>query len=125
MHGEAVANGELASLVGWVRPYLLEHIVVKLARSLRGPIKTALCLSGPELPLKVTIDDSDAGQSCTHRILVEPDDASADDSVRLLLVAAGSDEVQAERTVRWDGDPANASELIGAIRELAGLDATT
>lgn len=123
-----MANGELASLIGWVRPYLLEHIVVKLARSLRGPIKTALCLSGPELPLRVAIDDPDtlthAEHSCTHRILVMPDETSADDSVRLMLVATGSDEVQAERTVRWDGDPARASELIGAIRELAGLTAT-
>lgn len=120
-----MATGELASLVGWVKPYLLEHIVVRLAQSLRGQIKTALCLSGSELPLKVSIDEiGEAEHSCTHRILVVPDEASADDSVRLMLVAAGSDEVQAERTVRWDGDPASASELIGAIRELAGLGVT-
>lgn len=122
---------ELDTLIGWVRPYpLLEHAVVVLARTLGYPVKSALCLSGPELPIKVVLEPDGAGvgpgggDACTHRILVEPDDDDAGDpSVRVLLYAPGSDAVQAERTVRWDGDPTRTVELIGAIRELAGLDA--
>lgn len=114
---------ELETLMGWVRPYpLLEHAVVVLARGLGYPIKSALFTSGPELPIKVLFEEPVGCEDrCTHRILVEPDDA--DDSVRVILRAAGSDSVQAERTVRWDGDPARTDRLIGAIRELAGLDA--
>lgn len=112
---------ELDTLIGWVRPYpLLEHAVVVLARTLGYPVKSALCFSGPELPIKVLFDEpQDGGDRCTHRILVEPDDDGRD-SVRVMLRGADSDLVQAERTIEWNGDP---EALIGAIRELAGLDA--
>jgi hypothetical protein len=115
---------ELDTLIGWARPYpLLEHAVVVLARTLGYPVKSALCFSGPELPIKVLFDEPlDGGDRCTHRICVEPDDDD-DDSVRVVLRGCDSDNVQAERTIRWDGDPARTEELITAIRELAGLDA--
>ena len=65
-------------------------------------------------------EPADDGDVCTHRILVEPDEG-ASDSVRVLLLASDSDVIQAERTVPWDGAPTRTDELIGAIRELAGL----
>ncbi len=113
---------ELDTLIGWVRPYpLIEHAVVVLARTLGYPVKSALCFSGAELPIRVLFDEPvDAGDRCTHRILVEPND-EGDDSVRVSLLAPDSDAVQAQRTVLWDGAPSRTEELIGAIRELAGL----
>ncbi|MBL8941561.1 MAG: hypothetical protein JNK45_00375 [Myxococcales bacterium] len=114
---------ELETLRGWVRPYpLLEHAVVVLAHGLGYPVKSALFVSGPELPIKVLFEEPEGCEDvCTHRIRVEPD-GEDDDSVRVVLRAPGSDSVQAERTVRWDGDPSRTDRLIGAIRELAGLD---
>jgi hypothetical protein len=115
---------ELDTLIGWVRPYpLLEHAVVVLASTLGYRVKSAVFCTREELPLAVLFEEPvDAGDKCTHRISVEPDEGE-DDSVRVVLRGCDSEEVQAERTVRWDGDPARTDELITAIRELAGLDA--
>lgn len=46
-----------------------------------------------------------------------------DDSVRVVLRGRDPDNVQAERTILWDGGPSCTEELITEIRELAGLDA--
>jgi hypothetical protein len=117
---------ELDTLIGWVRPYeLLKHAVVVLGKSLRAPLKQALILSGPALPLEVRLSEpTGEGAQCTRRIFVEPDDSVAgDESVRVRMVDLASDDAE-ERTIVWDGDPTRATnQVITAIRELAGLDA--
>ncbi len=117
---------ELDTLIGWVRPYaLLKTAVVILGKSLRAPLKQALILSGPALPLEVRLNEpTGEGAQCTRRIFVEPDDREAGDSVRVRLVDSEFDVVAQERTIAWDGDPMRATDqVITAIRELAGLDA--
>lgn len=120
---------ELDTLIGWVRPYeLLKHAVVVLGKSLRAPLKQALIMSGPALPLEVRLNEpTGEGASCTRRIFVEgvePDESTPGDSVRVRLVDPESAEDDEERTIVWDGDPERAtSQVITAIRELAGLDA--
>ena len=117
---------ELDTLIGWVRPYaLLKNAVVILGKSLRAPLKQALILSGPALPLEVRLNEpTGEGAQCTRRIFVEPDDSEPGDSVRVRLVDSEFDVVAQERTIAWDGDPTRATDqVITAIRELAGLDA--
>lgn len=126
MLDSAVMASELDSLVGWVRPYtLLKHAVVVLGQHLRAPLKHALIMSGPALPLEVRLNEpTGEGAQCTRRIFVEPDESvPGDESVRVRLVDLEGDDDQ-ERTIAWDGDPVRATdEVITAIRELAGLDA--
>lgn len=117
---------EIATLSGWVRPYeILKHAVVVLGNSLRAPLKQALILSGPALPLDVRLDEpTEEGAECTKRIFVEADESAPGDSVRVRLVDPQGDGEYAEaRTIAWDGDPRQADQVITAIRELAGLDA--
>jgi hypothetical protein len=118
---------ELDTLIGWVRPYtLLKNAVVVLGQSLRAPLKQALILSGPALPLEVRLNEpTGEGAQCTRRIFVEPDDSVAgDESVRVRMVDLAADGSEEERTIAWNGDPMRATDqVITAIRELAGLDA--
>ncbi len=133
---------ELDSLHGWVRPYeLLKHAVVVLGKHLGAPLKHAIIMSGPALPLEVRLSEHsehvdslrptgptgpiEDGAQCTRRIFVEPDDTRADDSVRVRMVDISADRGATEvRTIPWNGDPDRATtEVITAIRELAGLDA--
>lgn len=117
---------ELDTLIGWVRPYeMLKHAVVVLGQALGAPLKQAIIMSGPALPLEVRLTEPTGdGASCTKRIFVEPDDSVAgDESVRVRMVDLESDDAE-ERTISWNGDPARATnQVITAIRELAGLDA--
>jgi hypothetical protein len=117
-------SSEIASMQGWIRPYeMLKHAVVVLGQSLRAPLKQALILSGPALPLDVRLSEpTEEGATCTRRIFVEADESAPGDSVRVRLVDPESDDGE-ERTIAWDGDPGQAHQVITAIRELAGLDA--
>lgn len=128
LHSFTPMASELETLHGWVRPYqVLKNAVVVLGRSLGAPLKKALIMSGPALPLEVRLSEpAGDGAQCTRRIIVEPDDSIAgDDSVRVRLVdpEAEGDTAQ-ERTIAWNGDErVAATKVITAIRELAGLDA--
>jgi|LNFM01.2.fsa_nt_gb hypothetical protein len=118
---------EIDSLIGWVRPYeLLRNAVVVLGKSLRAPLKQAIILSGPDLPLEVRLSEpTEEGAECTQRIFVETDENAPGDSVRVRLFdpQPGSSLDGQARTIAWDGDPVQARQVITAIRELAGLDA--
>jgi hypothetical protein len=128
LHSTRPMASELETLRGWIRPYqVLKNAVVVLGRSLGAPLKHALIMSGPALPLEVRLSEpAGDGAQCTRRIIVEPDDSIAgDESVRVRLVdpEAEGDAAQ-ERTIAWHGDErVAATKVITAIRELAGLDA--
>lgn len=126
LHSLRSMASELETLHGWIRPYqLLKNAVVVLGQRLGAPLKQALIMSGPALPLEVRLSDGDGAQ-CTRRIIVEPDESVAgDESVRVRLVDPDAEgDTAQERTIAWNGDERlAATQVITAIRELAGLDA--
>jgi hypothetical protein len=129
---QGVGDGAVARRVAYGARYthrvavpvpMLAHVIVVLGRTLEQSVKMALVRTGVELPMSLVLEEPvDRGDRYTHRINVAPDERE-DGRVRVALRGRDSEKMQAERTVRWHGNPERTDELITAIRELAGLDA--